>query len=126
MPTGILDKVMQEEPAHGMNWSPETKEAFAKEIKKKAGGKKEKPLPGAKLPGMKDMSVEEMLVVLVQSGLVCTPEAMTINDFIGGIENGRPNISDMDKQVRTFLNRFHQLVNVLYFSTRIDTEAACA
>ncbi len=31
---------MQEEPAHGMNWSPETKEAFAKEIKKKVGGKK--------------------------------------------------------------------------------------
>ena len=67
---------------------------------KKGGGKKEKPLPGAKLPGMKDMSVEEMLGVLVQNGLVSMPgEEHTINDFIGGFENARPKIPDIDKQV---------------------------
>lgn len=31
---GILGKVMAEEPAHGMNWSPATKKAFSKSISK--------------------------------------------------------------------------------------------
>mmetsp|Transcript_13262 Transcript_13262/g.28659 ORF Transcript_13262/g.28659 Transcript_13262/m.28659 type:complete len:571 (-) Transcript_13262:30-1742(-) len=66
----------------------------------KKGGKKEKPLPGAKLAGMKEISVEEMLAVLVENGFVCTPDKMTLNDFIGGFENGPPKIPDMDKQER--------------------------
>ena len=34
----ILSKVMQAEPAHGLNWSPATKELFSKSIAR--GGKK--------------------------------------------------------------------------------------
>ncbi|KAL7536431.1 hypothetical protein ACHAXR_007155 [Thalassiosira sp. AJA248-18] len=68
---------------------------------KKAGGKKEKPLPGAKIPGMKEMGIEEMLGVLVQNGLVYTPEEHALNDFIGGFDNVRPKLPDiMDKQER--------------------------
>ena len=62
---------------------------------KKAGGngKKEKPLPGAKLPEMKDMKVEQMLQELIESGLVCIPAQHTLNDLIGGFESQPPKIS---------------------------------
>ncbi|KAL7550413.1 hypothetical protein ACHAWF_013651 [Thalassiosira exigua] len=67
---------------------------------KKAGGKKEKPLPGAKLPGMKDASADEMLGVLVQNGLVRTPEARKVRDFVGGFDNAPPELPNAAKQER--------------------------
>ena len=36
--TGILDKVMGQDPSHGLNWTPTTKKVFAKSIAK--GGDK--------------------------------------------------------------------------------------
>ena len=61
---------------------------------KKAGGKgkKEKPLPGAKLPGIKEMAVDKMLQELVDHGLVCIPAQHVINDLIGGCESQPPRV----------------------------------
>jgi hypothetical protein len=66
----------------------------------KKAGTKEKPLPGEALPGMKDKSVEEMLGVLVQHGLVVIPKGFTLKDFIGGFENDRPASLRKVEQVR--------------------------
>ena len=62
---------------------------------KKSGGKgkKEKPLPGAKLPGMKEMAVDEMLRELINHGLVCIPAQHAINDLIGGFESQPPRVA---------------------------------
>ena len=70
---------------------------------KKAGGKgkKEKPLPGAKLPGMKDMKVEEMIQELVDHGLICNPAQHVLNDFIGGYECQPPKVAESEDNVST-------------------------
>ncbi|KAL3807624.1 LOW QUALITY PROTEIN: hypothetical protein ACHAXA_005254, partial [Cyclostephanos tholiformis] len=75
-----------------------------KKAKGEKAGKKEKPLPGAMLPGMQDMTHDAMLGVLVQNGLIFVPEGHRIKNFIGGIENGRPTIPSTDKQERWIPN----------------------
>lgn len=74
----------------------------------KKAGTKEKPLPGEALPGMKDKSVEEMLCVLVQHGLVFIPKGFTLKDFIGGFENDRPASLRNDEQVRIIYDKSSQ------------------
>ena len=66
----------------------------------KKAGMKEKPLPGEALPGMRDKSVEEMLGVLVQNGLVFIPKCFSLKDFLGCFHNDRPTSSRRDEQVR--------------------------
>ena len=55
--------------------------------KKKGGGKKEKPLPGSKLPEVKNMQVNEMLKCLIQDNLIYEyDETQKLTDFIGTFE----------------------------------------
>ena len=62
------------------------KTAKGKKASKKKGGKKEKPLPGTKLPEIKDMQVQQMLEYLVQSGLIYEYDDHKISNFIGPFE----------------------------------------
>ncbi len=62
------------------------KTAKGKKASKKKGGKKEKPLPGTKLPEIKDMQVQQMLEYLVQGGLIYEYDDHKISNFIGPFE----------------------------------------
>ena len=57
------------------------------------GGKKEKPLPGTKLAGLKDKSVHEMLCTLVQNGLARLPRECKLDDYVGGHERQAPVVT---------------------------------
>jgi hypothetical protein len=65
---------------------------------------KERPLPGEVLYGLKDMSVDEMLGVLVQNGLIFTPKGFFLKDYIGGFDIDRPMLQRRGDQVRTLHN----------------------
>ncbi|KAL3764037.1 hypothetical protein ACHAW5_003986 [Stephanodiscus triporus] len=93
-------KAIQEASTMSSKSKKKDKKGQGKKAKGKKAGKNEKPLPGTKLPGMQDMTVDEMLGVLVQNGLIFVPEGHRINDFIGGFKNGRPTIPNTDKQER--------------------------
>lgn len=71
---------------------------------KKVGGKgkKEKSLPGNNLPGMKDMSIEQMLQELINHGLICIPAQNIVEDLIGGYDSQPPKVTSKDNKVSIF------------------------
>lgn len=62
------------------------KSTKGKKASKKKGGKKEKPLPGTKLPEIKDMQVQEMLEYLLHNGFIYEYDDHKISNFIGSFE----------------------------------------
>lgn len=96
-------KAIQEASSKNLKSKKNDEKGLGKKAKGEKEGKKEKPLPGAILPGMQEMTVDAMLEVLVQNGLIFMPEGR-IQNFIGGIENGRPTITSAEKQVRILSN----------------------
>jgi hypothetical protein len=97
-------KAIQEARTTNLKSKKNDEKGLEKKTKGEKKGKSEKPLPGAILPGMQETSVDAMLGVLVQHGLIFVPEGHKIQNFIGGIENGRPTIKSTDKQVRVSYN----------------------
>lgn len=73
--------------------------------KKLGGGKKEKSLPGAKLSGMKEMGVKDMLHTLIQYGFVHVPKGHKLVDLVGTCHSVKPIISNMKSKVRRELCR---------------------
>ncbi len=69
--------------------------------KRLGGGKKDKPLPSAKLPGMKEMRVDDMLHTLIQHGIVHIPKGHKIIDWVGTFQSVKPIIADVNSMVRT-------------------------
>jgi hypothetical protein len=73
--------------------------------KDKKKGKKEKPLPGSKLPEIKDMKVSEMLECLIENDLIHDyDQHLSIRDFIGSFEATIPPIDSDDTQDVSKLN----------------------
>ncbi len=73
--------------------------------KDKKKGKKEKPLPGSKLPEIKDMKVSEMLECLIENDLIHDyDQHLSTRDFIGSFEATIPPIDSDDTQDVSKLN----------------------
>jgi len=86
--TKLLSNLQKIKATQEVDRKPKKKEKTkGKKAGKKKGGKKEKPLPGEKLPGVKDMQVTEMLESLIQNGLIYEYDNRhKLSNFIGPFE----------------------------------------